>query len=152
LAILEKFDKKNVEIALKRTVSWAVRLAVVGGLGSGNVEEAFCQRAREVRNGTLKDADALSTAIETVIPNDTAFQAEFETFSVSKSKIARYLLRSLELERRGDKEPELIVNSDPTEINLEHVLPQSHHPAKWPMISSDAAALYAYRLGNMVLL
>jgi hypothetical protein len=152
LAIMEKFDQKNVEIALKRSVSWAVRLAVVGGLGSGSVEEAFCQRAKEVRANALHDADALSTAIETVIPTDVTFQAAFETAPVSKSKVARYLLRSLELNRKGDKEPELVVNSDPAEVNLEHVLPQSYDATKWPNINADAAALYAYRFGNMVLL
>lgn len=152
LAIMEKFDQKNVEISLKRSVSWAVRLAVVGGLGSGSVEEAFCQRAKEVRAGTLKDADALSIAIETVIPSDVQFQTAFETVVIGKSKVARYLLRSLELARKGDNEPEFVVNSDPAEINLEHVLPQSHDAVKWPNISADAAALYAFRLGNMVLL
>lgn len=152
LAIIEKFDQKNVETALKRAVSWAVRLVVVGGVGSGSVEEAFCQRAKEVRSDVLKDAEALSTAIETVIPNDITFSSGFETTSISKSKVARYLLRSLEIEKSGEKEPELIVNSDPTEVNLEHVLPQSHDLAKWPKLSADTAALYAYRLGNMVLL
>jgi hypothetical protein len=69
-----------------------------------------------------------------------------------KRKVARYLLRFLELARKGEKEPVFVVNSGPAEINLEHVLPQSYDAAKWPNISADAAALYAYRLGNMVLL
>ena len=152
LAIMEKFDQKNVKVSLKRSVSWAVRLAIVGGLGSGTVEEAFCQRAKEVRAGSLKDADALSTAIETVIPSDVQFQSAFETAEIGKSKVARYLLRSLELDRKGEKEPEFVVNTDPAEVNLKHVLPQSHDAKRWPNISADTAALFARRLGNMVLL
>ncbi|HVK12445.1 MAG TPA: HNH endonuclease family protein, partial [Gemmataceae bacterium] len=68
-----------------------------------------------------------------------------------KSHLARYYLRSLERTRRGDNQPELIVNDDQTEITLEHILPEN--PAgKWGRIDQSMAEPVYRRLGNMVLL
>jgi hypothetical protein len=151
LAILEKFSRPDVEVALKRSVSWAVRLTVVGGLGSGTIEEAFCQRAKEIRTDTIKDAESLSKTIEAVVPNDEVFLEAVKVFVVSKAKLARYLLQALERARSGESEPELVVNPDPDEINLEHVLPQNPE-TYWPKVTPDEAAAFAYKLGNQVLL
>jgi hypothetical protein len=151
LAILERFEREEARKSLKRAVNWAVRLTVAGNLGSGTVEDAFCQRAKEIKDGVIKDADALSSTIEPVVPNDAAFEESFRNFSVTKNKLARYLLQALERQEGGEEEPELIVNSDPSEVNLEHVLPQNPG-ANWPGVSPELAAVFAYRLGNMVLL
>ncbi|HEX8914542.1 MAG TPA: DUF262 domain-containing HNH endonuclease family protein [Humisphaera sp.] len=151
MAILEQFAKKDVETALRRAVSWAVRLTVLGGLGSGTIEEAFCQRAKEIRAKSIREAEALSRTMEAVVPSDTVFTDAMRSYSVTKSKLARYLLRSLERGRRAEPEPELVVNADPGEVNLEHVLPQNPG-SNWPGVSAEEAAAFAYRLGNQVLL
>jgi hypothetical protein len=151
LAILQKFPSEDVETALRRAVSWGVRLTVIGSLGSGSVEESFCQRAKEINDGAIGDADSLSKAIETIIPTDTVFEEAFKVLIVTKNKLARYLLQALERKSSGDTEPELVVNTDPTELNLEHVLPQNLG-TNWPGIAPEVAAANAYRLGNMVLL
>ena len=126
-------------------------MTVAGNLGSGTVEDAFCQRAKEIKDGVIKDADALSSTIEPIVPNDPAFEELFRNFSVTKNKLARYMLQSLERQERGEEEPELVVNSDPDEVNLEHVLPQNPG-TNWPAVSPELAAVFACRLGNMVLL
>ena len=151
LAILRSLPADQVAVSLRRAVSWAVRLTVSGNIGSGSVEEAFCQRAREIKDEKIVNADALSSAIETVIPTDAAFQDTFQAFSTAKSKLARYIIGALERAAGGEQEPELVVNTDPTEMTLEHVLPQ-HPGSKWPGITDEVAAVYRYRLGNMVLL
>src|SRR5262249_33499758 len=65
---------------------------------------------------------------------------------------ARYSLRALELEKRGDLQPELVVNSDVEHVNLEHILPQSATQTDWPQFPPDDRKLYTDRLGNLCLL
>lgn len=151
LAVLGTFNQTELEKTLRRAVSWAVRLTVLGNIGSGSVEEAFCQRAKEIKDGTITTADLLSNAIESIVPSDVAFAESFKELSVTKNKLARYLLQSLERKKRGEKEPELVVNTDPSEVNLEHVLPQNPG-INWAGVSAELATVFAYRLGNMVLL
>lgn len=151
LAVLDQFAPKDIEVCLKRTVSWAVRLLVSGSLGSGTLEDIFSQRAKEIRDKIIPNVEALSKAIEAVVPTDPAFTEAFLALSITKNKVARYLLPSLERQARGEVEPELVVNDDPSELNLEHVLPQSPE-SNWPNVTPEEAAAYAYRIGNMVLL
>ena len=74
----------------------------------------------------------------------------FETSRVNVSKLARYLLRSLERTASNEPNPEWVVNES-TVINLEHVMP-SAESADWPAISAQDIEAYANRLGNLVLL
>ena len=70
--------------------------------------------------------------------------------TVSLAKLARYYLRTLELCRKGDPEPEFIPNESAV-ITLEHVIPENLEE-HWPTLSfEDANSLYK-RIGNMVLL
>ena len=71
---------------------------------------------------------------------------------VIKNSQARYFLYAIEKYLRGEKEPELILNEEAKEVNLEHILPQRPSNGEWIEFSSDEASAYAYRLGNMTLL
>ena len=66
--------------------------------------------------------------------------------------VARYLLRAIETEVRGEQEPELVVNTNVEHVNLEHILPQSPKAADWAQFPADELKLWAHRLGNMCLL
>lgn len=52
---------------------------------------------------------------------------------------------------QGEKEPWYIPTSDPSVINLEHVLPKKPG-TQWPQSTSGDAEIYCHRLGNQVLL
>lgn len=151
LAVLDQFAPNDVELCLKRTVSWAVRLLISGSLGSGTLEDIFSQRAKEIRDKVITDVEALSKAIEAVVPSDTAFKEAFAAVTLTKSKVVRYLLSGLERQARNESEPELVVNEDATEVNLEHVLPQNPEQ-NWPNVTAEEAAAFAYRIGNFALL
>jgi hypothetical protein len=85
------------------------------------------------------------------VPNDSQFQAIFAVATTSKASMARYYLRVLGNQARGDSEPELIPNSNHEVVNLEHVLPQNPSAA-WSFIDADTAHGYYNRLGNLALL
>src|SRR5262249_1697805 len=69
--------------------------------------------------------------------------------NVSKSALARYYLRAIELYGKEDQ-PQLLINEDPSAVNLEHVLPLN--PSKEWQIDPETAATFYKRIGNMVLL
>jgi hypothetical protein len=151
LAVLDELPAGEIDICLRRAVSWAVRLLVSGSLGTGKVEITFCQRAKDIRDRQIQNADELSQAMESIIPTDSAFKDAFSNVVISKSKVSRYLLIALERQASGADQPELVVNEDSSELNLEHVLPQSGG-ADWPNFSPADVHAYCHRLGNQVLL
>ena len=82
----------EVKKSLRLFVSWAVRFLIVGGLGGGTLESHYSQRAKEVTDGTIKNASQLLKAMRHVIPTDERFEAEFATATASKPALARYYL------------------------------------------------------------
>jgi hypothetical protein len=150
LACVKKFKPAEIEKSFRLFISWAVRLMVYGS-PTGTVEKYYAGRAVEVWEGEAKTAKDLVDRMKKHLPDDDTFKAAFAQIKVSKSHLARYYLRSLERTRRGDNQPELIVNDDQTEITLEHILPEN--PAgKWGRIDQSMAEPVYRRLGNMVLL
>lgn len=151
LAVLDKFTVAEAKKAFRLAVAWGVRFLVHGGLGGGVMEDNYCQRARSIHAGDITTAKQLAAAMSAVVPSDGAFEAAFATTSVSQAYLARYYLRVLENQARGESQPELVPNPNQEEINLEHVLPLK--PEKnWPNFDEDTARAFQRRLGNMVLL
>lgn len=152
LAVLENFSTPESKKVLRACVSWSVRGLVVGGIGGGTTEKAYCQAAVRVSDGSIKSAKDLLAELSSIVPPDDAFQSSFATFRVTKTSLARYYLRALESARRGDAEPELVPNPDPDQVNLEHVLAKNAKPSDWPTFKPDEIRTWADRFGNMVLL
>jgi hypothetical protein len=151
LAVLDHFDAEEIKKSLRLMVSWAVRFMIVGGLGTGTLEEYYSLRAKEIRDGVLKDAKGLSTSMANLVPSDSRFKEAFARANVAKPRLARYYLQTLERQVCGEHEPELIPNENEDEVNLEHVLPKTPGAA-WSHITSDIADIYTNRLGNLALL
>jgi Protein of unknown function DUF262/Protein of unknown function (DUF1524) len=124
LAAVRRFQKAEIEKAVRLFVCWSVRLLIVGGGRSGTVEEACADSAKEVNDGRIQSIDDLAQAMQKFIPSDAEFEAEFATARVANSQLARYYLRALELKQKANVEPEWIPNDDIV-INLEHVLPEN---------------------------
>lgn len=151
LAMLPKFDKKESEKSLYSIVSLIVRLIVSGTLSSGVFERHFSITAMKVRNGEISNQSELLDALKNITPGDERFKEAFETFTISNSSIAKYLLSTLENYRRNDQGSELIPNNDETIVNLEHVLPKKLND-DWAGFDEDEHKLYFKRLGNMTIL
>ncbi|MBZ2197911.1 DUF262 domain-containing protein [Occultella gossypii] len=154
LAALSEFDHGEIVRFVPTMVSWAIRGLSSGTLGAGTAEAAFCEAARDIRSGKIKTTEQIlaESRVGTLIPTDGAFEAAFAGWRVMRGSLARYLLRALELQERGDAEPELVVNDDVEAVNLEHVLPKNAKRDDWPAFTEDDQRAYVHRLGNLCLL
>ena len=152
LATMQYFDDEQLKLALRGLVSWGVRGLIVGGIGGGKTERAYCEAAVKVRSGEVKTISELATALSEIIPTDDEFKAHFSRARVTTARLARYYLHSLERTRREEDEPELIPNEDAEQVNLEHILPKNPAPEDWPLFTSEEHKIFLHRLGNMALL
>ena len=151
LAIAERFDENETEIAMRFCVSFGVRLMIASSTRTGSVEEGLAEAAHEIYSQSITAASELKERFRHLTPSDGTFLAAFETARVSNRKLARYYLRSMELSATGEREPWHIPNDDRSEINLEHVLPEKPE-GNWPAFSDDELRLCYKRIGNLCLL
>jgi hypothetical protein len=121
-------------------------------LGSGALETEYGKNAIKVSNGDIKNADELALAMSSIVPADDAFQNAFATIRVAKAATARYYLRGLELQARGNVQPENVPNDDQTDITLEHVLPEDPKQGEWLQFTQEDREQFTNRLGNLALL
>lgn len=150
LAVVRHFPPDEVRGAFRLFVSWSVRFLVAGGGGGGVLDRHYGLRAMDVTGGVIRSAAELSEQMRDIVRSDSVFQAAFRNHSVSKTQLGRYYLRALELSERGEDDPSLGGVDDPTEYNLEHIMPQKPSNA-WP-IDEITARTYNKRIGNLALL
>jgi Protein of unknown function DUF262/Protein of unknown function (DUF1524) len=150
LAVAQFFEIEEAKRAFRMFLSWSVRFLIVGGGGGGNLDRHYGLRAKEISTREIRSAKLLAERMADVIPGNEAFRNSFRTTNVRRTNLARYYLRALEDYLAHDPEPQLIQNRDTAAVNLEHVLPVI--PGSEWKISSDIAAVYYKRLGNMVLM
>jgi hypothetical protein len=148
---LRHWDNKQIQKALKLLVSRSVRFLIVGNLGSGTLESHYSQAGKLVREGSITNCTHLTAYMSAILPTDETFRAAFSQGRVSQNYWARYYLRALEKQSKGENHPEFVPNPDEAEVNLEHVLPQKPSTA-WDYISADLKRSYTKRLGNLALL
>lgn len=152
LAVLQYFDQKEVKKVLRLSVNWGVRGLIVGGIGGGSTETAYCNAAMAVRSGQVKTAVELLAKLESIVPSDKEFTSAFATARVTKIALSRYYLRALEAFEAGEKEPEFVANKDEAIVNLEHVLPKNATDGDWPAFPGELKKQWVDRIGNHALL
>jgi hypothetical protein len=152
LAVLSTLPKVEVANIVKNLTSWGIRGIVAGNSGGGQVERYFTEAAVGIRKGQIKNSADLLAVLSPVVPNDAVFKNAFGNMRVTKNSQARYYLCAIEKSLMGQSDPELILNEDAKQVNLEHILPQNRSDGEWQGFTDDEATAYAYRLGNMTLL
>ena len=153
LALLDEGPSvREVRKILRSMVSWGVRFLIVGGLGGGTLEKHYSDAALEVRSKKIETATKLRQFLQGVIPGDADFKNAFEVAKVSKVHLARYYLRALERRSNATKQPELVPNSNPDEVNLEHILPKNLDEGWGKTFTAEDHAALRYRIGNLALL
>lgn len=152
LAIVKKFGAAQVKAAMKMFLSWSVRFMVAGSGGGGPLDRAYGQLAKEVMEETITTATQLREKVRPgVLRTDAEFRQAFSKARVTKTTLARYYLRALELHKENDANADLGGTLDDSfAFNVEHVLPQ-RESEYWP-IDEQVAGQFRKRLGNMVLL
>ncbi|HLO67156.1 MAG TPA: DUF262 domain-containing protein [Holophaga sp.] len=151
LAIIDKFDPKNVALAVQKLVSVAVRFQIGGTVGSGPLERIYSETAKGVSDGTLKTPNEIINAF-TTLPTDAIFKQNFASALVSKPALARYYLRCLEDGVPKGDGKELTPSKDTERVNLEHVLPLTPS-AEWQRNwTAEDIKFHQRRLGNLALM
>jgi hypothetical protein len=151
LAIAEKFNPRDTTSAFQYLISAGIRLMIAASTRTGSVEEALAGAAHLVHAGTIKNTSQLKAKLSDIVPGDTIFYDTFKVAKVSNQRLARYYLRSLEMQAEGEREPWFVPQDDHVVITLEHVLPRKPG-GNWPDFKAEQATAYVSRLGNLVLL
>lgn len=152
LAAASRLPKNRFGELLRKLVSWSVRGLIVGGIGGGTAEGAYCGAATKIWDKALKTVADIKGDLGAILFSDREFESSFTTARISNGKIARYLLYALERANSSVAQPELVPNEDVSEVTLEHVLPQNPTAADWPQFSEEEVRAYRYRVGNQALL
>lgn len=151
LSILKRFSKIEVKKSLKLILTWLIRNLITGSMGGGTLEQIYANKAREISNDKIKNTSGLRESLKEFIPKDEDFKERFIMATVSKHKYARYYLQAIENYHRGQHNPELLVNTNPDSVNLEHILPEK--PCNnWPNFTEDDVNIYVKRIGNLTLM
>jgi hypothetical protein len=151
LAAMENFDSKEIDKLAPKLVSVAVRFQVVGGSGAGTLERIYADVARKISDKKAVTAQDVIRSV-TNVPTDIAFEQAFNNFSISRTSLARYYLRQLEIYASRDNLGQLEPSTNTNRVNLEHVLPQSPSAAWGQVVSIEQAKTYYKRIGNLALL
>jgi hypothetical protein len=153
LAALQHFTDQEKKLLLRSLVAWSVRGLIVGGIGGGTAEKAYCTAAVKIRKGEIKTTSQLLGELSQIVPSDSQFQQSFETARVPKANLARYYLLALEKQSQGDPQPEFVPNANEEQVNLEHVLPKRASANDWgAQFNADERREYLHRFGNLSLL
>lgn len=151
MAAHNKFDKENFTKTIHLMVVMAVRYSLICSYRTGALEIHYAEVARDISNGKLKRAAAVRRALADLYPSDQSFRDAFAEREIRSSKHARFLLRELEVQKRGGI---LGPVDDPASLNLEHIIPKVRNQ-HWRNLGDLRGEPYEYwvnRLGNQVLL
>ncbi len=122
LAVLKNFAPAQATAAMKMFLNWSVRFMVAGSGGGGPLDRAYGQLAKEVMDETIKTPAQLRERIRPgVLRTDAEFKQTFSQARVTKTNLARYYLRALELHSKGEPNADLGGTLDETfALNVEH--------------------------------
>lgn len=152
LAISARFSHKDFERSIRFLTSLSLRLVMSARTRSGVNEQAFADAAISITRGEISKHNELVDSLKKVLVTDKDFEEVFVRARVSKAALARYILRELEHTASPHKGEEEWVNSDPDQITLEHILPQTLPATGWETFDADTHAESKARLGNLCLL
>jgi hypothetical protein len=148
LAGIRCLTRKNFEKLAKSTASLVVRHAVVTNRNPSELENAFFESARLLRQlhadraTDSKVLQEVNKRLGKINPNDESVKSEFSKLIVSRNQ-ATYLLGAIAAKMQG---PGALGIEDAT---IEHIFPQKPDPC-W----KNAATLedYVWHIGNLTLL
>lgn len=153
LAALDRLEQDQVARLIRMIVAVSVRYSIIGSLGTGNLERAYSDAAIEVRKGKANTAAKVFSLLRTrVYPDDAGFASDFASKTISKAKLARYLLTGIANECQPQQD--LGVIQDERTNTLEHIMPRTPS-AYWLHAAGDDEASYVSyvdRLGNLTLI
>lgn len=152
LGISAKMPDREIEGCLLFLVAVTVRSVIAGSTRSGIIQETYASAALGVYSGRINTTESLKAALSSVVISDIDFQESFLAAKVSKAALGRYYLHSLEAAGAKESEPWFIQNDDPSQITLEHIMPQRISGVEWSHVTEEGHRRSLKRLGNLCLL
>lgn len=124
------------------------RWVVIGNLSPGELDSAFLEAAKAIRNGA-QSASELRRILDPVYLSDKRFLDSFVEFNIAtdnKQELARHILSALE-----SKDSSLIDSEIMLASTLEHILPQNPDEG-WDDFDNRDVVNFLWRIGNLALL
>jgi Protein of unknown function (DUF1524) len=143
--------RKMQDELIAKITGWSIRGLVDGRTGGQSAQSLYVSAANAVRSGAATTTDQvreLFTEKRMFIESDADFKDAFraQRFDNQQAKAVLY-----ELERAALGTSAALGLRD--ELTLEHVLPQNPDAGTtWTQFTADERAIYARRLGNVLLL
>jgi uncharacterized protein with ParB-like and HNH nuclease domain len=152
IAAKESLSDELFAKVLRMLVIFSLRYNIICGFNPNKLESAYSKTARYIREQKPNSIKNIFEQLKEFYPNDAEFTKYFadKTLTVSNTKLTRYLLSEINSYYMGSKE--LVANPNGTELNLEHILPQTPSKSWLEEFSKLDHSQYIYRLGNMTLL
>lgn len=153
LAAIEHFSPTHFEKLVQLLVVVTFRYQNVGKLRTGALETSAAKTAKAIADKKATTANAAWKELRSIIPNDEDFKLAFARYSEPTAKVAKYVLRALELEARKRGTGSFVELEPSTQLTLEHILPQNPGDCWKSILSQDPELVdYTERLGNLTLL
>ncbi len=147
----ESEKSKFIKIAAS-LLNLTFRYNTVCSLNPNEIEQKFSRFSIDLRNGAL-DFDHLYNNIKSLQPTETVFKESFKQFSIKNSRLARYVLITIndKLLKAASKN-ELDTNT--STVNLEHIIPKKLNDEweKFFIAEGVNSEDLKYKLGNLTIL
>lgn len=151
MAAAVTFDETEFRKLTTVLVVMAVRYNLICEGRTGVSSNYYSDIPKKIRSGTYTKSAHISKHLQKIYPCDEEFKEAFLTKTLTDTKRARYLLIEIEENEYGNLKT---VNSDPEQVNLEHIMPKSanqHWGKEQTDIENESRGFYVNRLGNMAL-
>ncbi|MDY6857449.1 MAG: HNH endonuclease family protein [Thermodesulfobacteriota bacterium] len=158
LSALSKLTPPKMERLLFWLVTLIVRYQTVGGGRTGRLEQQCTSTAPKIFSGELNTPQKIWDNLKPIVPKDDEFLNDFKNYSEATAAKARYIISQLEIikwhEENPGKEIEKIPCSDPSILNLEHILPKNPSNAWNSLLTEDKTIIQdcLNNIGNLCLL
>jgi len=126
LAAFREWGDKKAGRLVNRVAGWSTRAMVSGRLGGGSAEEAFCDAACAVADGSATNQTELRKLMVSFVPTDSEFRQAFRAFGPVSTSKAKYLLGMIEREKYAGRSQGIIPYDWSSKgVTIEHIIPSS---------------------------
>jgi len=151
LASVRRLENRDTISLLRACVAISFRFNVIGRRGTHQLEDIYNQAAAAIEERKCRTVNEVLAYLRPIYIEDTEFQSDFQSASVSsssKSRIAKYILCQLERQISNSEVP---VPYESPQITVEHILPEGAD-SPWGEFRQEQVDRYVHRLGNLALL
>jgi uncharacterized protein with ParB-like and HNH nuclease domain len=147
LAMVDNTHFKELDIlnVVRKLEILVLRNFVIAGRVANIYELKFAEIAYNIHEEKLSNTDEVISEIQKLIIDDDVFLSSFETCSVKKKPVIRYIFKEI----IHSIAKEMTVNDDTDLIHIEHIMPVSK--GQWD-ITDEEHNDNLWRLGNLTLL